>query len=144
MATVQDILARKGTDVVTVEASASVLDAARLMNERGIGGLVVTETGKPVGIFTERDILRRVVAEARDPARTIVRSVMTTPVTTVDPAMPLEQCSALVTERRIRHLPVLREGRLGGIITSGDILAFQAQEQKDTIQFLSNYVYDMR
>jgi IMP dehydrogenase len=79
MATVKDILAAKGTEVVSMVAEESVMNAARLMNERGIGGVVVTEREEIVGIFTERDILRRVVAEQRDPARTVLRDVMTEP-----------------------------------------------------------------
>ena len=103
MATVKEILAKKGGDVVTLVAAESVLNAARIMNERGIGGVVVTEDGSMVGIFTERDVLRRVVAEQRDPATTTLRDVMTTPVVQCQPETKLEQCTALMTEKRIRH-----------------------------------------
>ena len=144
MATVKEILAKKGADVVTLVAAESVLNAARIMNDRGIGGVVVTEDGSMVGIFTERDILRRVVAEQRDPATTTLRDVMTTPVVQCQPDTKLEQCTALMTEKRIRHLPVAGEEGLGGIITSGDILAFQVREQEYTIEHLNHYVYDLR
>ncbi len=80
MATVRDMLAKKGSDVITIAPSETVLRAAELMNERGIGGLVVAERGRPVGIFTERDILRRVVAQQRDPTTTRVADAMTSPV----------------------------------------------------------------
>lgn len=144
MPTVRDILARKGSDVVSMVAEESVLNGARLMNERGIGGLVVTEAGRMVGIFTERDILRRVVAEHRDPAGTTLREVMTAPVVTCGPEATLEDCRALVTMRRIRHIPIEGDTGLCGIVTSGDILAFQMNEQADTIKYLNSYVFDVR
>ncbi len=144
MSTVRDILDRKGTEVATVEADASALDAARIMNERGIGGVVVVEAGAMIGIFTERDILRRVVAARRDPAVTRTRDIMTAPVLTCRADTPLEECVALITTKRIRHVPVTDENGLSGIITSGDILAHQVREQKDTIAYLNSYVHDLR
>jgi len=144
MAKVKDILARKGRDVVTMVADDAVLTAARLMNSRGIGGVVVLEDDEVVGIFTERDILRRVVAERRDPVTTVIRDVMTSPVFTCRPDATIEECVALITEKRVRHIPVVDESGLSGIITSGDILAYQVEEQADTIQHLNRYVFDTR
>ncbi len=144
MATVQDILGRKGGEVVSTVAGESVLHAARLMNERGIGSVVVTEGGELVGIFTERDVLRRVVAEQRDPAQVTLGEVMTSPVITCRPEARLEECMALFTEKRVRHLPVVDDGGLRGLITSGDLLAHQVQEQEHTIQYLNSYVFDIR
>jgi len=144
MATVKDILDRKGRDVITIAADDSVLTAAKLMNRRGIGGVVVLEDDEIVGIFTERDVLRRIVAERRDPAATPIREVMTAPVTTCRPGATLEECEALFTERRIRHLPVVEDGGVEGIITSGDLLAHHAHEQAETIQYLNNYMFDIR
>ena len=144
MATVQDILTKKGTSVVSLVSAESVLTASRIMNERGIGGVVVTENDQMAGIFTERDILRRVVAEQRDPASTPLRDVMTAPVVYCPPHAKLEELTALMTEKRIRHLPVMDDSGLCGIITTGDILAYQVREQAYTIQHLNNYVYDMR
>ena len=144
MATVNDILGRKGDLVVTVPASATALDAAQVMNEHGIGGVVVLEDGEMVGVFTERDILRRVVASHKDPARTRLRDVLTYPIVTVRPDTSLEACRGLITQKRIRHIPVVGDGGLCGIITSGDILAYQMEEQKDTIDYLSSYVFDLR
>jgi CBS domain-containing protein len=144
MPTVSDILGRKGREVVSIAADDSVLDAAQLMNRRGIGGLVVLEQGKLAGIFTERDVLRRVVAERRDPVRTPIRSVMSSPVYTCAPDQTLDDCIALITERRVRHVPVVDDSGLCGIITSGDILAQQMREQQDTIHYLSSYVFDIR
>lgn len=144
MSTVKDILQRKGADVVSVPPNESVLNAARLMNERGIGGLVVTEGADVIGIFTERDILRRVVAEGRDPGSTRVRDVMTTPVIRGRAEAKLEEVRALMTDKRIRHLPVVDDKGLCGIVTSGDILASQVREQQDTIEYLNSYVFDLR
>lgn len=144
MATVQDILDIKGPDVVTLDATATVLEAAQRMNDRGIGSVVVLQTSAVVGIFTERDILRRVVAERRDPARTAVGEVMTSPIITCRSEAALDECRALITDKRVRHLPVMREGQLCGLITSGDILAHQVREQQDTIQYLHNYMFDVR
>ncbi len=144
MAKVKDILARKGRDVVTIVADDAVLTAARLMNSRGIGGIVVLEDDEVVGIFTERDVLRRVVAERRDPVTSVIRDVMTSPVYTCKPDAKIEECVALITEKRVRHIPVVDESGLCGIITSGDILAHQLEEQADTIQHLHRYVFDTR
>jgi len=144
VATVQDIVGPKGRSVVSIVADDSVLTAARLMNNRGIGCVVVLEDDELVGIFTERDILRRLVAERRDPATTTIREVMTAPVITCRPEAKIEECAALITERRIRHIPVIDDDGLCGMITSGDILAHQVGEQADTIQYLNNYMFDIR
>lgn len=124
VATVQDILAKKGTTVISITPDETVLRAAELMSDRGIGGLVVIVGGRLTGIFTERDILRRVVSQRRDPGTTKVADVMTTPVTSCAPNTPLEECAALMTSRRIRHLPVVGTNGIIGVITIGDLLAF--------------------
>jgi CBS domain-containing protein len=144
MPTVADILTHKGHEVVTVSPQTTVVDAARRMNEAGIGGVVVLADRDVVGIFTERDVLRRVVAEGRDPMSTSVSDVMTTEVVTVRPDAPLAGCSSLVTAKRIRHIPVVNDQGLCGIVTSGDLLAHQSREQQDTIDYLNSYVHDLR
>jgi CBS domain-containing protein len=144
MSTVGDILARKGHEVISVRPTATVLNAANLMNERGIGGVLVLEGDELVGIFTERDVLRRVVAQGRDPATTLVSSVMSSPVTGAEPRMSIDECAALMTERRIRHLPVRGTQGISGMITIGDVLAFQVSEQQTTIQHMNSYIYDLR
>src|SRR5215471_11819650 len=110
MPTVQDILNRKGNEVASVERERSVIDAAREMNRLRIGSLVVVDGSKVVGMFTERDILVRVVAEARDPNRVTVGQVMTAPVVSCTPETDLAECKSIVTARRIRHIPVVVEG----------------------------------
>ena len=144
MATLRDILARKGRDVISVRPGDTVLHAANLMNERGIGGLLVLEGTETAGIFTERDVLRRVVAQGRDPAATRVAEVMSTPVATCEPDLSLEDAAALMTERRIRHLPVRDAGGIAGVVTIGDLLAFQVGEQRATIAQMTSYLYDVR
>jgi CBS domain-containing protein len=114
------------------------------MNERSIGGLVVLADGVLTGIFTERDVLRRVVVPGRPPGGTTVAEVMTTPVITCSASTRIEECAELMTSRRIRHLPVVDDGALGGMVTIGDLLAFQLRDQQATIEYMNNLVYDVR
>ena len=144
MATVQDILAKKGSNIISVTPQETVLRAAQLMNERGIGGLVVTDGGRLAGIFTERDILRRVVAQRLDPAVARVADVMTSPVTACAPDTPVDECAALMTAKRIRHLPVVTDRGLAGVITIGDVMAFQVSEQQATIDYMHHFMFDLR
>ncbi len=144
MATVRDLLARKGGDVISIAPSDTVLAAAQTMNQHSIGGLVVLEGGALLGVFTERDILRRVVAGGRSPADTKVREVMTSPVITCVPDTSIEECGAILSGKRIRHLPVTDARGLIGLVTSGDLLAFQVAEKTDTIKYLNSYMFDVR
>jgi CBS domain-containing protein len=145
MPTVHDILARKGTSVVSCAPSTTVRDAAALMNERGVGGLLVVDEMKQLlGVFTERDILRRVIVAGKDPDRTPVSEVQTSEVVTCLPETSLEECSAIMTNRRIRHLPVSDENTVYGVVTIGDILAFRVSEQESTIQYLNSYMFGLR
>lgn len=144
MSTVQAVLAKKGGQVVTIGVADSALTAATLMNERGIGGLVVLEAGRVAGMFTERDILRRVVAMKRDPATTPVGEVMTTPVAFCRLETTLEECRAVMTEKRIRHLPVVDEKGVCGIVTIGDLMGHEVTDQEATIQYLNEYIFGVR
>jgi CBS domain-containing protein len=140
MPKVQDVLSHKGGDVATIETDRSVIDAAQEMNRRRIGSLVVMKGERVVGMFTERDILVRIVAERRDPEKTTVGEVMTAPVVCCIPETDLADCRAIVTHRRIRHIPVVVSGKLLGIVTSGDILAHEFMEREVTIESLSEYI----
>ena len=144
MATVRDLLARKSGDVISIAPSDTVLTAAQVMNQHGIGGLVVLDDGALIGVFTERDILRRVVVAGRSPADTPVRAVMTAPVITCLPETSIEECAAIMSGKRIRHLPVTDARGLVGLVTSGDLLAFQVAEHTATIQYLNSYMFDVR
>jgi CBS domain-containing protein len=144
MSTVKDLLARKGTNVISVSPDNTVLDAAHLMNDKGIGGVVVMTGAKLVGIFTERDIMRRVVAASREPATTLVSDVMTADPMTITADIQVAVCRAMMSARRIRHLPVVHDGGLVGVVTSGDILAFEVSQAEAQIEQLEKYVFDVR
>ncbi|MEX0774516.1 MAG: CBS domain-containing protein [Phycisphaeraceae bacterium] len=143
MTTVKELLAQKGTHVMSIGAAATVLDAAVLMNDHKIGCLVVTEgRGQVEGIITERDVLRKVVAECRDPGSTKVAEVMTTKVFCSRLDTPMEEARSVFKNRRIRHLPVVdEEGMLRGLISIGDLNAYQADAQELTITYLHEYIY---
>ncbi len=144
MTNAQSILDRKGTEVATVAYDATALAAAKLMNERRIGALVVTKGETVVGIFTERDMLNRIVAAGRDPNSTPVEQVMTSPMACCQRETPLAECRSVMTQKRIRHLPVVEEGKLYGLISSGDILADEMAGQQETIEYLHEYLYRRR
>ncbi len=141
MSAVQTILDKKGHQVVSIPEDATVLDAATLMNEHRIGAVVVTRGDKVVGIFTERDILNRVVAARRTPARTVVRDVMTSPVAVCAPETTRAECRTVMRHRRIRHLPVVQSGQLIGIVSVGDVLEAAETDHEMTIQYLYEYMY---
>ncbi len=141
MAQVRDILDRKGRAVATVTPEKTVYQAAVMMNQERIGALVVVEGDEVTGIFTERDILMRVVAAGRDPKATPVAEVMTTSVISCTPSTPVAECKTLMNERRVSHLPVIESGRLIGIVTSGDTLALEVAEKQDQIADLQSYIF---
>jgi CBS domain-containing protein len=144
MATVGDILRVKGTEVLSVGPDDTVLEAARRMNEHGTGSVLVLVDGELAGIFTERDVMRRVVAAQRDPATTPVGDVMSRELVTCDPATDMEACAQTMSAGRIRHLPVLAGAKLAGLVTSGDVLAYQLREHEGTIRQLHGFIYDGR
>ncbi len=141
MATAEILLERKGRDVVTVGKDATVLEVAQRMNEQRIGAVIVVDNARATGIFTERDILTRVVAAQRDPATTRVSEVMTTPMACCTRTTKLTECRAVMTRQKIRHLPVVEDGKLYGMISSGDVMAYEVANQETTIQYLSEYLY---
>ncbi|MGH7223779.1 MAG: CBS domain-containing protein, partial [Gemmataceae bacterium] len=134
MATVRDILSKKGSQIWSLDGEATVLHAAQFMAEHKIGALLVLDDGRIVGMFSERDILRRVVAEGRDPTHTRVGEVMTVEVACCTPDTSLEEARGAMKNRRIRHLPVVdADERLLGVISIGDLNAFQVAHQEQTI-----------
>lgn len=140
MSTVQQIIDKKGGEVYRIACDASVLDAAKAMNERSIGALVVVRDEKVVGIFTERDILNRVVAQQCDPATTIVEQVMTAPVACCSPDTSRAECGTVMRGRRIRHIPVVDDEHLVGIVSIGDIVEHEGADQQQMIQHLYEYM----
>lgn len=144
MANVKDLLARKGGNVLVVSTTTTVLDAAEQMNAEGTGSVLVAEEGRLVGIFTERDLMRRIVAVRLDPATVPVSQVMTTALVTATLEATIPDCGALMSERRIRHLPVVDGTRIAGMVTTGDVLAWQLQEQQSVIEQLESFVFYVR
>jgi len=139
---IRDIIAQKGTAVVTIGPDARAIDAALLMNEHKIGALPVVEFGELIGIISERDMMRRVVAARLSPDDVPVRAVMTRPVVTCRPDTRIEESREIFRNRRIRHLPVVDEhGRIGGMISIGDLNAWQLNGQEAEIQHLHEYLY---
>ena len=146
MPSVADILQNKGSVIHAIGPGASVLEAINKMNQQKLGALLVTqdgtERGRVVGMFTERDVLRRVAGELRNPAETKVAEVMTSEVICCPPQTDMDEVSAIMQQRRIRHIPVCDEsGKLYGMISIGDVNAYHASHQEQTITFLNEYIY---
>jgi len=112
---------------ITIAADATVADAAGVMRDKGIGSLVVVEKGKPMGIVTERDVVTKVAASNKQPSRVLVREIMTTPVVAVHPGEEVAEAARIMSQRKIRRLPVVQEGKLVGMITENDILRIWPQ-----------------
>lgn len=142
MAIARDILERKGGIIHCIAADASVLEATRRMNQCRVGALIVTDGGRVAGIFTERDVLRRVVDAERAPAQMLVRSAMTDDVICCRMETEVDEIASIMRDQRIRHMPVCDEqGDLIGIISLGDINAFYASHQASEIHYLNEYIY---
>jgi CBS domain-containing protein len=134
------LLDAKGHDVLSTTPDASVLDAIRLMAEKGIGALVVMQEDKLAGIVTERDYARKVILKGRSSETTPVRDIMTADVTTTSSVESVEKCMNLMTDLRIRHLPVVDDGRVTGIISIGDLVKAIIAEQQRAIEQLEQYI----
>ncbi len=140
MPTAERLISRKGDPVASLGPGATVLEAARLMNERGIGSVVVIEKSRLVGIFTERDVLRRVVAEQRDPSTTKLAEVMTSPVACATRQTTLDEVRKVMREKHIRHVPVAERKRVIGMISIGDLNKDEHDVQVQTIHYLEQYM----
>ncbi|MBV8781976.1 MAG: CBS domain-containing protein [Phycisphaerae bacterium] len=137
-----DILKTKGSTVHWIAPTATVLDAIQKMNMHKLGALVVMDQGRVVGMFTERDVLTRVMGRMLDPKEAKVSDVMSSDIIYVAPMTDIDEISAFMQQRRIRHLPVIsEEGDLFGLISIGDLNAFHASNQEMTIHYLSEYIY---
>jgi CBS domain-containing protein len=134
------LLEDKATELVTAEPRALVVDAVQLMNARRIGSVLVMEGDSLRGIFTERDVLTRVVAPVRDPAHTRVEEVMTRDPTTVTPETKVGAVMQLMTERRFRHVPVVQGGRVIAMLSIGDLTRWVSRDQRLTIDDLTDYI----
>lgn len=135
-----EILEEKARDVFEIDADASVFEAVQRMVEMNIGSLLVTESGEITGIVTERDYLRRVTLEGRTDRETPVREIMSSPLIVVTPETTVDECMALMTDRRIRHLPIVENGGVVGMVSIGDLVKFKSKQQSFEIQYLTDYI----
>ena len=134
-----EILEEKGSEVLEIDGDASVLEAVERMVESNVGSLLVTEGGKVTGIVTERDYLRRVTLEGRT-EEAPVREIMSSPLVVATLETTVDECMAMMTDRRIRHIPVVDEENVVGLVSIGDLVKFKSKLQSFQIQFLNDYI----
>ena len=140
MILVSHLLSSKGSDVWSVDADQPVLEAIRIMSDRHVGALPVMRGGELVGLVSERDYARKVVLLGRSSAETLVWQIMSAPVVTVAPGENVHQCMETMTRRRIRHLPVVEDGVMVGMISIGDLVRAVIEEQQQTIEHLEKFI----
>ncbi len=140
MATVKQLLQTKGSDVWTVTPDSSVYEALKLMADKNVGALVVVEAGNLIGIISERDYARKIILEEKSSTITPVREIMTNKVWCVRPEQTIEECMALMTDKHVRHLPVLADGQLVGIVSIGDAVKMIISQQEFLIEQLESYI----
>ncbi len=140
MGNVNNILQKKGNAVYSVSPESSVYDALEMLEDRNLGALVVVENGRLVGVFTERDYARKVVLKGRSSKETYVRDIMTERPVSVNLHTTIEQCMQLMTDKFIRHLPVLDNGQLVGLISIGDLVKYIIDEKDYIIENLRQYI----
>jgi CBS domain-containing protein len=142
MKTVQQLLESKRYSVVSVTSSSTVLDALKVMAEKEIGAVVVIDNEHLAGIFSERDYARKVVLQGKSSKETPVREIMTEKVVCVRPEQTVEDCMGLMTDRRIRHLPVLDHKKVIGVVSIGDIVKEMLSEKEFVIRQLESYIHN--
>ena len=140
MARVSEILRGKGTDVLKIEASATVFEALKKIVDKNVGSILVTEADEVVGIMTERDYLRKIAIHGRTSHDTIVSEIMSSPLVYVTPETTIEESMAIMTDRRIRHLPVCKSDRLVGIVSIGDLVKWKISEVEAEADGLKAYI----
>jgi CBS domain-containing protein len=141
MTRVRQLLERKGSAIFSVEPEDPVLEAIRLMADRHVGALLVMKGGELAGIVSERDYARKVILLGRSSSATPVWQIMSSPVHTVSPDQSLDDCMRLMTERRVRHLPVVDKGKVVGVLSIGDLVKAVIEEQRQTIEQLEDYIH---
>ena len=140
MHSIRDILREKGATVRSIDPNVTVFDALKLMADYGIGALLVLQNAKPVGLFSERDYARKVILKGRFSRETQVAEIMSSPVISVTPKDTVDQCLVVMTEKRVRHLPVLEDDKVVGILSIGDLVKWVISDQGETIDQLQNYI----
>lgn len=141
MRSVADLLHDKGNQVWAVAPDQTVLDALKLMAEKEVGALLVTSGDQVVGIVSERDYARKIVLKGKSSETTPVGDVMSSEITSVSPQQSVQECMALMTDKRIRHLPVIDRGKLVGILSIGDLVKAVIEDQQFTISQLEHYIH---
>ena len=140
MAQIAEVLVGKNKKVFTMDRHASVFEALEMMVANNLGSVLVTTDGALCGIFTERDYLRRIALEGRTSRETHLEEVKVSRLVCVDPSSSVEDCLAIMTQKRIRHLPVMEEGKLAGIVSIGDLVKFISAAQEMEIRYLNDYI----
>jgi CBS domain-containing protein len=140
MITVKDILQNKGQDVLSITPEATVYEALKIMADKNVGALIVLDGDAVAGIMSERDYARKVILHGKSSREMQVREIMTSKVYYMRPEQNLQECMAQMTDRHVRHLPILDEGRLVGIISIGDVVKAIIADQESTIRLLENYI----
>jgi CBS domain-containing protein len=140
MKTVRQLLEGKRHKLITISPEATVYEALQTMSEHDVGALVVMESERLVGIFSERDYARKIILHGKSSKDTLVREIMTGKVVVVRPSQTVEDCMALMTDKRVRHLPVFEESRIIGVVSIGDVVKEMLSEQKFIIQQLESYI----
>jgi CBS domain-containing protein len=140
MKTVGDVIKKKGNRLWSVIPSTTVYDTLKLMADKEIGAVLVLDEGRPVGIFSERDYARQVILKGRASKDTPVREVMVSRIVFVRPEQSIEDCMALMTDKRVRHLPVMHQGTLSGMLSIGDVVKEMISEKEFLIEQLANYI----
>jgi CBS domain-containing protein len=141
MKTLKQLLEAKGRNVYSITPDARVFDALKLMADKSVGALIVMEGDRLAGIISERDYARKVILHGKSSHDLQVREIMTSRVITVHPGQTVEECMALMTEKRIRHLPVTEGERLIGVLSIGDLVKEVIAEQRQTIEQLESYIH---
>ena len=141
MKTIKQLLQAKGSEIYSIGPDERVIDALRMMAEKNVGALIVTENGKLLGIISERDYARKVILQKKSSHDIPVREIMTGKVVTVDPGRTVEECMALMTNQRVRHLPVVDGGRTIGVLSIGDMVKEVIADQEQTIRQLESYIH---
>jgi CBS domain-containing protein len=141
MKTVRQIIEAKRPRVLTISPGATVYDALKTMADHEVGALVVLDNGHLVGIFSERDYARKVILHGKSSKETMVREIMTSRVLCIGPDQTVDQCMALMTDKRVRHLPVLERKQVIGIISIGDVVKEVISEQRFMIEQLEQYIH---
>jgi len=140
MSILAEILDEKGHDVLSIDADATVLEAVRQMVDANVGSLLVKDAGDVRGIVTERDYLRRVALQGDRDQDTAVREIASMPLVVATPETTIDECMALMTDRRIRHVPVVEGGEVVGLVSIGDLVKFRSKQQSFELKYLTDYI----